>query len=75
MVIINERGNVVFRSNKLDDDGSPLEGWDGTTGGEPMPPGNYMWKINAKFQDGTQWNGNNIGDGNTKTFGRLLLIR
>ena len=76
LVIINQRGNVVFRSHKLDENGSPLEGWDGTTNGEPQPIGNYMWTISARFQDGSVWLGNDVGDGKqVKTFGRVLLIR
>ena len=75
LVIINQRGNIVFRSNKLDEQGSPTEGWDGITNGEPQPTGTYMWSIKAKFRDGTVWQGNDVGDGNTNTFGKVVLIR
>ncbi|RLD55237.1 MAG: hypothetical protein DRI97_09910 [Bacteroidetes bacterium] len=75
VVVINERGNVVFSSSKLDENGSPAEGWDGTTGGEQMPTGNYMWSISAKFKDGRVWDGTDLGDGNSNTYGFLLLIR
>jgi len=34
-----------------------------------------MWSIKAKFRDGTYWNGTDIGDGNTNTFGKVILIR
>ncbi|MEN8226383.1 MAG: hypothetical protein ABFS05_13595, partial [Bacteroidota bacterium] len=75
LVVINEKGNIVFRSNKLDEAGSPTEGWDGKTKGEPQSTGNYMWSIRAKFKDGSTWEGNKVGDGYTKTFGKVLLIR
>jgi PKD repeat protein len=73
--VINERGNLVFSSSKLDENGSPTQGWDGTVNGEDMPPGNYLWTISAKFRDGRVWNGTDAGDGNTNTYGFLLLIR
>ena len=75
VVLINQHGNIVWRSNKLDDDGSPLEGWDGRTNGIEQPTGTYMWKISAKFRDGTYWNGTDAGDGNTNTHGTVVLIR
>jgi len=75
LTIINHRGNIVFRSNKLDVHGSPSEGWDGSVNGEPQPTGNYMWSISAKFKDGSTWNGNDVGDGNSETFGKVVLIR
>jgi hypothetical protein len=75
VTIINNRGIIVFKSNALDDMGSPAEGWDGTVNGEPQPTGNYMWTISAKFKDGSPWNGTDVGDGNTNTFGMVVLIR
>jgi PKD repeat protein len=75
VTLINQWGNIVWQSNKLDDMGRPLEGWDGSTNGKPQPTGTYMWSISAKFKDGTSWNGTDAGDGNTKTFGTVLLIR
>jgi PKD repeat protein len=75
VTIINERGNIVWQSDKLDENGMPTEGWDGKTDGEPQPIGNYLWQIKAKFTDGRQWNGSDAGDGNTKTCGYLLLMR
>ncbi len=75
VTVINENGNVVFQSNKLDANGMPSEGWDGTTNGEKMPTGNYLWKVSAKFRDGRLWNGTDLGDGNSNPNGFLLLIR
>ena len=75
VTVINERGNIVWQSEKLDENGSPIEGWDGTTNGEPMPVGTYLWTISAKFRDGRIWEGTDAGDGNTNKYGMLLLIR
>ena len=75
LVIINQRGNIVFRSKKLTYQGSPAEGWDGKTNGVDQPSGTYMWRISAKFRDGSVWTGNEIGDGNENTFGKVVLIR
>jgi hypothetical protein len=75
VTVINERGNIVFQSNRLDEMGSPSEGWDGSTRGEPMPVGNYLWTISAKFRDGRVWEGTDVGDGNSDSSGFLLLIR
>ncbi len=75
LTVINQRGNIVFSSDKLDENGTPIQGWDGTTNGEPMPPGTYMWTIAARFRDGRIWNGTDAGDGNTNTYGMVLLIR
>jgi PKD repeat protein len=75
VTVINERGNIVFQSNRLDEMGSPSEGWDGSTKGEPMPVGNYLWTISAKFRDGRVWEGTDVGDGNSDSSGFLLLTR
>jgi hypothetical protein len=73
--VINRWGNVLWQSSKLDANGSPAEGWDGTVNGQPQPAGTYMWTISAKFKDGTIWQGTDAGDGNTHTYGNVLLIR
>jgi hypothetical protein len=75
VTVVNQRGNVVFSSSRLDEHGSPAEGWDGRVNGEMMSPGTYLWTISAKFRDGRVWNGTDAGDGNTNTYGMLLLIR
>jgi len=68
-------GSLVWESNKLDADGVPQEGWDGTFKGKPMPAGSYIWRVTAKFIDNSIWQGANNGDGNTKSYGTLTLIR
>jgi hypothetical protein len=67
---------MLWESTKLDDNGSPTEGWDGTYQGVLMPQGNYMWKISALFVDDSQWEGSDIGVGGSgKTMGTVALIR
>ena len=69
-------GHMMWESNKLDDHGSPTEGWDGTFEGQLMPQGNYMWKISAMFVDDSPWEGSNLGVGGTgSTKGTVTLIR
>ena len=63
-------GHQVYESQSLD------EGWDGNFEGAPQPSGNYMWTIEATFQDGSSWGGSDTGaTGSGKTMGNLILIR
>ncbi len=73
--IFNRWGFVIWSSMKLDSEGSPAEGWDGTLGGKPLPIGDYVWKIEAEFKTGQPWQGSDVGDGNEKTYGTVTLIR
>ncbi len=68
-------GTLLWESSKLTANGEPVEGWDGTYKGQPMPAGNYIWRIKAKFIDGSVWNGADNGDGNIKPYGTFTLIR
>jgi large repetitive protein len=68
-------GHMVWESNKLDNEGRPLEGWDGNYNGTLMPQGTYMWKASATFIDDTIWQGSDIGKGEFKTMGTVSLIR
>jgi PKD repeat protein len=68
-------GILLWESTKLDANGSPTEGWDGTYKGQPMPPGDYIWRVSAEFLNGKAWQGSDNGDGNKKPYGRVLLIR
>jgi gliding motility-associated-like protein len=74
--VFDQMGHMMWTSTALDSEGRPLEGWDGTYNGSPMPQGTYMWKINALFIDNSPWTGNNIGvSGDGKTIGSVSLIR
>jgi gliding motility-associated-like protein len=73
--IFDRWGAVIWSSTKLDKQGSPAEGWDGTYNGSVMPIGDYVWSINAEFTTGYRWSGSDVGDGNSKTYGTVTLIR
>ena len=68
-------GHLLWESSKIDSEGRPLEGWDGTYNGTLMPQGTYMWKASAVFIDDTIWQGSDIGTGEYKTVGTVSLIR
>jgi gliding motility-associated-like protein len=71
-------GNVLWSSTLLDERGSPVESWDGTSNGNLLPQDVYIWKVEAVFSDGTIWNANDVGDHKNidkKTFGTVTLLR
>jgi PKD repeat protein len=82
-MVFDKWGHLVWESRKLDCQdptvpdckGSPVEFWDGTFNGEPMPQDVYMWKINATFSNGKVWEGSEAGTGSTTTMGTVTLIR
>jgi len=55
-------GNIIWESTRLDDDGRPVEGWDGTYKGKLLPQDVYMWRVKAMFRDGTVWEGESVGN-------------
>ncbi len=69
-------GHQIWESNKLDNNGAPLEGWDGTFNGALMPQGNYFWKVTATFVDDSPWTGSDTGvKGGGGTMGTVILLR
>ncbi len=82
VMVFDKWGHLIWESSKLDCDdqptsckGSPVQGWDGTFNGEPMPQDVYMWKISATFKNGKVWEGSDTGKGSTTTMGTVTLIR
>ena len=78
--VFDSWGHLLWESTRLKNEngilGMPAEGWDGTYEGQLMPQGNYIWKISAKFLDGSQWEGSDIGVGKSRgTWGTVVLIR
>lgn len=77
--VYDVRGNLLWETTELDEDtGSPTEGWDGNYDGQPLPQGVYVWKIEAMFQDGTVWKGDEIGTSEKSSgqrYGTVTLIR
>ena len=68
-------GTLLWESTKVDQNGRPVEEWDGTYNGNLMPLGVYMWKASATFMDGSIWEGNDIGQGEASRMGTVALIR
>ncbi len=69
-------GHLVWHSTAIDNEGRPVEGWDGRDGkGQLFQQGTYMWKINAIFDNGSTWEGSDIGKGEYAPMGIVTLIR
>ncbi len=76
--IYDKWGALVWHSTKIDPQyKSPGEGWNGKYmgDGEDLPMGVYSWKIEAVFDDGTRWTGQENVHGFQKDYGTLTLIR
>jgi PKD repeat protein len=69
-------GELIWESSLLDGQGRPVESWNGMkSNGDYYQSGTYVWKINAVFIDGTNWEGSDIGKGKSGTIGTVTLIR
>ncbi|WP_342645073.1 PKD domain-containing protein [Mucilaginibacter sp. CSA2-8R] len=75
MRIFNNYGQLVWETNKLDERGSPVDGWDGTYRGSPVPQGVYIWQIDATFINGNEWKGMSYNSSNPKRTGAIHIIR
>jgi PKD repeat protein len=73
--IFNNFGELVWETTKLDANGSPVEGWDGTFKGIPAQQGVYVWQASATFADGTEWKGMSYNHSVPKRTGPIHLIR
>jgi len=75
--IYDSWGNLVFFTDKIGGKkSSPVEPWHGTDSkGNVLMAGYYIWKIEAVFKDGKEWQGVKNKHGKYKTFGNVLLIR
>jgi PKD repeat protein len=73
--VYTSTGKILFESDKLDDQGRPIEGWDGTFKGEEVPQGAYIWSIEAKFLNGTTWKGMPDDKGELKRVGTVILVK
>jgi gliding motility-associated-like protein len=76
--IYDRWGNLLWSTSELDSKGSPVEGWDGKLHGEVMKQDVYLWKISARFKDGTIWDGHNTGNNENMpqtNAGTVTLIR
>lgn len=71
--IYNAQNEKVWETTSLSG-GTPAEGWDGTQNGTPLPSGAYTWKIDARFEDGSLWQGVET-NGAYRRFGSFRLMR
>ena len=72
--IFDQWGNIIWYSEGVTENGSPIGEWDGKYNNELLPAGAYIWKIEATFADGTKWSGEKDNGKNTK-FGSVNIIR
>ena len=75
MQIFNTWGVKIFETNKLDANGSPVEGWDGTFNGTLCQQDVYVWKITAVFSGGKNWDGIEQTNGKYKNTGTVTLLK
>jgi hypothetical protein len=74
--VFNKWGQVIYQTSALDANGTPTQGWDGMMQGAPAPQGVYVWEIQARFINGTEWKGMKYNDGRAQsTIGIIHLIR
>jgi PKD repeat protein len=73
--IFNNYGQLMWQTTKLDSNGSPVEGWDGTFKGAPAPQGAYTWQASATFVNGSEWKGMSYNNSLPKRTGTVNLIR
>ncbi|MBC7423946.1 MAG: gliding motility-associated C-terminal domain-containing protein, partial [Ferruginibacter sp.] len=50
-------GELVFESTSLDSKGSPNQPWDARYKGSIVMQDAYVWRIQAKFANGSEWLG------------------
>lgn len=73
--IFDKWGELMWETTKLDDEGKPVEGWDGTYKGVAMPQGVYFWKIDVQLINGSEWKGMTYDHSAPKRTGAIHLIR
>jgi PKD repeat protein len=73
--VFDLKGNLMWESDALDENGSPSESWNGySPNGILMPQGMYVWKAQGTFRDGLPWRGQTFDGEEPKTSGVVTLI-
>ncbi len=72
--IYDKWGNLLYFSDEVVD-GMFAGEWNGTYNGELMQSDVYIWKMDAKFLDGTTWKGSKKPAGGFTKFGNVTLVR
>ncbi|WAC39429.1 PKD domain-containing protein [Pedobacter sp. SL55] len=73
--IFNKWGQLIWQTNKLDQDGAPTEHWDGMSSGKLLPLGAYYWQAEATYINGGVWKGMKFGNKAESKTGVIHLIR
>ncbi|WP_157960773.1 PKD domain-containing protein [Nubsella zeaxanthinifaciens] len=73
--IFNKWGQLIWQTNKLDDQGVPTEYWDGTDKGLLVPLGAYYWHAEATYINGGVWQGMKYANKTESKTGVIHLIR
>ena len=69
-------GELVFVTKDIDATGAPTTPWDGRYKGIPVQQDVYVWKIFAKFMNGSEWQGMLYpGEGQYKKTGTITVVR
>ncbi|MDR0941366.1 MAG: hypothetical protein LBM68_03980, partial [Bacteroidales bacterium] len=72
--IYDKWGNLLFFSEEVEN-GMFAGEWNGTYNGQLLQSDVYIWKLEAKFLDGTSWPGQKKPSGGYSKFGSVTLIR
>ena len=75
MRIFNNYGQLVWETTQLNARGEPVDGWDGTFRGSPLPQGVYIWQAEASYINGSEWKGMSYNNSSPKRTGAIHLIR
>ena len=73
--IFNNYGQLLWETTKLSEKGVPLESWDGTFNGQPLPQGVYVWQATGTFINGNEWKGMSYKGSAPKHTGVIHLLR
>ncbi len=73
--IFNNNGQLLFETSELTEAGKPAMGWDGKINGDDAQQGVYIWKIEAKFNNGSVWSGMPDSNGKPAKAGTITLLR
>lgn len=72
--VFDKWGNLLWYSNEVED-GMFVGYWDGRYEGKMMKSDVYIWKMEATFLDGQEWQGMDSGNGKRTKYGSVILVR
>jgi PKD domain len=67
---------LIFETRSLDSKGAPNQAWDGRFKGAVVQQDVYVWRIDAKYLNGTEWLGMSYpGDDKLKKAGTITVVK